>query len=114
METAGDGGRGTDRVGLVESGIGARDRDFGDQWRMQRITEIDEARDSVLIGGIDQHVPVVGIVVDHGGAQGRKARRNGEAREKFEHARSSAVASVRLAERPALRISQSRSRSAPG
>ena len=43
----------------------------------QRIAEIDQAGNTVMVGGIDQHVPVVGVIVDDGGAQRRKTRRDG-------------------------------------
>ncbi|MCY1287866.1 hypothetical protein D9M70_368810 [compost metagenome] len=77
MEAADDCSGGADRIGMIEPGIGGGDRHFGNDGCVQCITEIDQAGDLVVVGLGDQHVPVVGVVVNDGGAKGREPRRDG-------------------------------------
>lgn len=77
MEAAGDCRSGADRIGMVEPGIGGGDRHLCNHGRMQGVAEIDEAGNGVVIDFIDQDVPIVGVVVNDGGAEGCKPWRHG-------------------------------------
>lgn len=70
METGDQRSSGADRVVHVENGVGTGDRNLGYQHGMHGIAKIDEASHGTGSFGIDQNVPVVGIVVDHLGPQG--------------------------------------------
>ncbi|MND58339.1 hypothetical protein D3C76_458820 [compost metagenome] len=63
-----------DRVVHVENGVGAGDCDLGNQNGVHGIAKIDEASHATGRFGIDQDVPVVGIVVDHLGPKGSQLR----------------------------------------
>ncbi|MNO96412.1 hypothetical protein D3C76_880830 [compost metagenome] len=70
METGDQRSSGADRVVHVENGVGTGDRNLGYQHGMHGIAKVDEASHGTGSFGIDQNVPVVGIVVDHLGPQG--------------------------------------------
>ncbi|MNH32903.1 hypothetical protein D3C79_933760 [compost metagenome] len=77
METGREGGSRADWIFRVENGIGAGDGDFGNQNRMDRIAKIDDARDFLMIAGIDEDIPVIAVIVNDLCTQSRKLRLNG-------------------------------------
>ena len=66
------------RIGLVEHGIGDRDREIRDREAVDQIAEIDQARDALKRTSPDRQrsddVVIVGVVVDHRSAQSREPR----------------------------------------
>ena len=61
MVSTHDGATDLGRIGLVEQGVGHRDRQITGDGRVDQITEIDEADDPP---SPDQHVVIVGVAVD--------------------------------------------------
>ena len=76
METGREGGGRADWIFHVENGIGAGNGDFGNQDRMDRIAEIDDARDVLMVVRVDEDVPVIAVIVNDLRTQTRKLRLN--------------------------------------
>ena len=67
-----DGGYGCQRVGLVQQGIGCRNRRFGSQHAVDHVTKVENARNASLR---HHHIVVIGISMDDGVAQQRQPGR---------------------------------------
>ena len=67
MVSAHHGGRGRERVGLPEDGVGGRDRHLRHHQAVVHVPEVDDAHH--LVGArarsVHERVPVVGVAVDH-------------------------------------------------
>lgn len=58
-------GHGREGIALSEGCVGRGDRDLSDPRRDGRITEVDQTREAdAAFGHLDQHVVVIGVVVD--------------------------------------------------
>ena len=62
------------KIGRVQQGIGQRNRQFVDRPAMAHVAKVDQTRDSCWIGGVDNDVPVIGVLMQDRGTQSRQAR----------------------------------------
>lgn len=74
MKTGSKGASRANRIIHIENGIGAGNCNLCNQHRMDSIPEIDQPGNALAVIVIHQHIPVIGIIVDHLRAQKRKLR----------------------------------------
>lgn len=74
MKTGSKGASRANRIIHIENGIGAGNCNLCNQHRMDSIPEIDQPGNALAVIVIHQHIPVIGIIVDHLRARKRKLR----------------------------------------